>query len=73
MMDYQTTDQGADEDDVDGPEPDPGLDSVHDQQQSNDQDPPQAGINDILRPMPLAQEQRDRDARASEDRFFFSF
>ena len=56
--------------DLDGPDPDPGLDSVHDEQQSNDRDPPQAGVNDILRAMLLAQEQRDRDARASEDRFF---
>ena len=60
------SDQGADENDADGPDPDPGLDYVHDEQR----DPPQAGVNDILRAMLLAQEQRDRDARASEDRFF---
>ena len=70
MRDDGFSDQGADENDADGPDPDPGLDSVHDEQQSNDRDPPQAGVNDILPAMLLAQEQRDRDARASEDRFF---
>ena len=67
------SDQGADENDADGPDPDPGLDSVHDEHQSNDRDPPQAGVNDILRAMLLAQEQRDRYARASEARFFSAF
>ena len=66
VRDDEFSDQGADENDADGPDPDPGLDSVHDEQR----DPPQAGVNDILRAMLLAQEQRDRNARASEDRFF---
>ena len=70
VRDDGLSDQGAAEDDVDGPDPDPGLDSVHDEQQSNDRDPPQAGVNDFRRAMLLAQEQRERGAGASEDRFF---